>query len=360
MSLDLRLLRAARAFLDPELQAGKIQPADAYRVLADGRGAVACIRDGRGRALHVPLTGTGQQLFLWVHAAARSAARKPRRRWEEVRSEEVSRLHPRAGLAAPRSHAQGGDRGLRAGTEIRRRLEPMTARVRRTSLGAIVLAVLAASGGGAVCAQMPAEGAAAVGDVATVEVDARAGAARHHVRAPELPVAAGPLTLGLSEVAARAGTAPAGPLTSLGGPRFTAAGRGCRGGATRSTSMRSTWRFRRSDPPRRGSRDRHVDRARRGGAGTRDAAHGDGVAAHSRMESAGAVSGQDARSDDLTYQASVRLPDGWKFATALDTASRVRPAAPSSRPVSLTTLRRFDAARRDAICATSRSAAPRR
>jgi Bacterial protein of unknown function (DUF885) len=33
LSLDLRLLRAARAFLDPELQAGKIQPADAYRVL---------------------------------------------------------------------------------------------------------------------------------------------------------------------------------------------------------------------------------------------------------------------------------------------------------------------------------------
>jgi hypothetical protein len=33
MSLDLRLLRAARAFLDPELQAGKIQPEDAYRVL---------------------------------------------------------------------------------------------------------------------------------------------------------------------------------------------------------------------------------------------------------------------------------------------------------------------------------------
>lgn len=33
LSLDLRLLRAARAFLDPELQAGKIQPEDAYRVL---------------------------------------------------------------------------------------------------------------------------------------------------------------------------------------------------------------------------------------------------------------------------------------------------------------------------------------
>jgi len=33
ISLDYRLMRAARAFLDPELQSGKIQPADAYRVL---------------------------------------------------------------------------------------------------------------------------------------------------------------------------------------------------------------------------------------------------------------------------------------------------------------------------------------
>jgi hypothetical protein len=33
VSLDYRLMRAARAFLDPELQSGKIQPTDAYRVL---------------------------------------------------------------------------------------------------------------------------------------------------------------------------------------------------------------------------------------------------------------------------------------------------------------------------------------
>lgn len=33
VSLDYRLLRAARAFLDPELQAGTIQPADAMRIL---------------------------------------------------------------------------------------------------------------------------------------------------------------------------------------------------------------------------------------------------------------------------------------------------------------------------------------
>ncbi|HEY6928049.1 MAG TPA: DUF885 domain-containing protein [Thermoanaerobaculia bacterium] len=33
VSLDHRLLRAARAFLDPELQTGKIQPDDAYKVL---------------------------------------------------------------------------------------------------------------------------------------------------------------------------------------------------------------------------------------------------------------------------------------------------------------------------------------
>jgi uncharacterized protein (DUF885 family) len=33
MSLDLRLLRAARAFLDPELQSGKVPPEEAYKVL---------------------------------------------------------------------------------------------------------------------------------------------------------------------------------------------------------------------------------------------------------------------------------------------------------------------------------------
>ena len=33
ISLQLRLQRAARAFLDPELQSGKVTPADAYRVL---------------------------------------------------------------------------------------------------------------------------------------------------------------------------------------------------------------------------------------------------------------------------------------------------------------------------------------
>jgi uncharacterized protein (DUF885 family) len=33
ISLDYRLLRAARAFLDPELQSGKVTPEDAYRVL---------------------------------------------------------------------------------------------------------------------------------------------------------------------------------------------------------------------------------------------------------------------------------------------------------------------------------------
>jgi uncharacterized protein (DUF885 family) len=35
ISLDYRMMRAARAFLDPELQAGKIQPADAFRVLEE-------------------------------------------------------------------------------------------------------------------------------------------------------------------------------------------------------------------------------------------------------------------------------------------------------------------------------------
>ena len=33
ISLDYRLLRAARAFIDPELQSGKLKPEDAYRIL---------------------------------------------------------------------------------------------------------------------------------------------------------------------------------------------------------------------------------------------------------------------------------------------------------------------------------------
>jgi uncharacterized protein (DUF885 family) len=33
LTLQLRLLRAARAFLDPELQSGKVTPAQAYQVL---------------------------------------------------------------------------------------------------------------------------------------------------------------------------------------------------------------------------------------------------------------------------------------------------------------------------------------
>jgi uncharacterized protein (DUF885 family) len=35
ISLQLRMLRAARAFLDPELQEGKVTPGDAMRVLQD-------------------------------------------------------------------------------------------------------------------------------------------------------------------------------------------------------------------------------------------------------------------------------------------------------------------------------------
>jgi hypothetical protein len=37
ISLQFRLLRAARAFIDPELQAGRLQPADAMRILTTGR-----------------------------------------------------------------------------------------------------------------------------------------------------------------------------------------------------------------------------------------------------------------------------------------------------------------------------------
>ena len=81
MTLQLRLLRAARAFLDPELQAGKIDPEDAYEVLQTDVVLSPRVCDGGGRAVHVPRAGAGQQLFLRVHAAARAAQARPRRRW---------------------------------------------------------------------------------------------------------------------------------------------------------------------------------------------------------------------------------------------------------------------------------------
>jgi predicted metalloprotease with PDZ domain len=170
---------------------------------------------------------------------------------------------------------------------------------------------------------------------ASIEVDARQaprGIMSAHLR---LPVTAGPLTLVYPKwLPGR--HSPAGPLTSLGGPRFTAAGR--------------------TLPWRRDAVDMN-------------AFHLEIPAGVMNLEADleiltspapdGVVPGLEtprtatesllilewnqlllypagSRSDDLTFQASVHLPPGWKFATALSTVAVAD--AVQFAPVSLTTL----------------------
>jgi predicted metalloprotease with PDZ domain len=212
----------------------------------------------------------------------------------------------------------------------------MTARVRRTSIGAIVLAVLAASGGGTACAQMPAEGAAAVAGVATVAVDARAaprGILSAHL---ELPVAAGPLTLVYPKWLPGQHS-PAGPLTSLGGLRFTAAGRVL---PWRRDAV-DLYAFHLEVPSgvSRLGVDLEIDTSIapdgvvQGHETPRTATESLLILEWNQL----VLYPQDARADDLPYRASLRLPDDWKFASALETASSTGGSAQFAT-VSLTTL----------------------
>ena len=79
-----------------------------------GRGAVARVRRGGGRALHLSRAGPGQQLFLRLHQVDRVARGDGEGAGSQVQPEEVSRLHPGAGPAAAGPDAQSGDGTLRA------------------------------------------------------------------------------------------------------------------------------------------------------------------------------------------------------------------------------------------------------
>src|SRR5271170_7115791 len=170
---------------------------------------------------------------------------------------------------------------------------------------------------------------AASAGTAQIEVDAREaprGIMSAHL---VLPVAEGPLTLVYPKwLPGR--HSPAGPLTSLGGPRFTADGR--------------------TLPWRRDSVDLHAFHLDipRGVAQL-----GVDLEMLTSIAPDGVVQGletprtatesllilewnqlvlypQGARSDDLPYRASVRLPDGWKFASALEGASNTGGSAGTS------------------------------
>ena len=81
LTLQLRLLRAARAFLDPELQSGAVTPAQRLRGAREGCDAQPRLRQGGGGAVHLPLARAGQQLLLRLHAAALAAQGDRGRRW---------------------------------------------------------------------------------------------------------------------------------------------------------------------------------------------------------------------------------------------------------------------------------------
>jgi predicted metalloprotease with PDZ domain len=171
---------------------------------------------------------------------------------------------------------------------------------------------------------------------ATIEVDAREaprGIMSAHLL---LPVAEGPLTLVYPKwLPGR--HSPAGPLTSLGGPRFTAGGRTL------------PWRrdsvdlnaFHLDIPP--GIAQLGVDLE------ILTAPAPDGVVQGLETPRTATESllilewnqlllyPAGARSDDLDYEARVRLPPGWKFAVALDVVS-ADGGSVQFAPVSLTTL----------------------
>ena len=113
VSLDYRLLRAARAFLDPELQAGKIQPADAKRVLEQD--VVQSPAFAEEEVERYTYRAPGQANSYYYGYTKLIALRKDTEaaHGSEVQPEEVSRLHPGARLAAARPDAQSSDGGVR-------------------------------------------------------------------------------------------------------------------------------------------------------------------------------------------------------------------------------------------------------
>src|ERR1700734_3982985 len=203
----------------------------------------------------------------------------------------------------------------------------MTARAHRISLWAIALAILGTT------APRAQTGDAAV---ATVAVDARAaprGILSAHL---ELPVAAGPLTLVYPKWLPGQHS-PAGPLTSLGGLRFTAAG----GVLPWRRDAVDLYAFHLEVPSgvSRLGVDLEIDTSIapdgvvQGHETPRTATESLLILEWNQL----VLYPQGARADDLPYRASLRLPDGWKFASALETASSTSGGAEFAT-VSLTTL----------------------
>jgi predicted metalloprotease with PDZ domain len=174
---------------------------------------------------------------------------------------------------------------------------------------------------------------AAVADVTVDAREAPRGIMSAHL---ELPVTAGSLTLVYPKwLPGR--HSPAGPLTSLGGPRFTAGGRVL---PWRRDSV-DLFAFHLDVPPDvdRVGVDLEIDTSPapdgvvQGLETPRTATESLLILEWNQL----VLYPAGAHSDDLRYRASVKLPAGWKFATALDTASSTADGV-SFAPASLTTL----------------------
>ena len=112
ISLQFRLLRAIRAFSDPELQAGKMQPADVMKTLTvDGCFSVPFANQEVERyTFRMP--GQANSYFYGYTKLLAAAERHGSRARPEIRSEKIPRLHSRPRIVAARPDAQSGDGGF--------------------------------------------------------------------------------------------------------------------------------------------------------------------------------------------------------------------------------------------------------
>jgi hypothetical protein len=81
ISLQLRLLRAARAFLDPELQQGKNHSGAGHARPPERCGFIRRVRDGRSGTLHLPIAPARRfRISTGTRGCAKSALLR-KRRW---------------------------------------------------------------------------------------------------------------------------------------------------------------------------------------------------------------------------------------------------------------------------------------
>ena len=112
ISLHLRLLRAARAFLDPELQAGTIQPDDAYRVLE--KDVVISHAFAKEEVERFTYRAPGQaNSYFYGYTKLSRFARHGSRSRRKIQPEGLPRFCARARITAAGSAAPGRPRRIR-------------------------------------------------------------------------------------------------------------------------------------------------------------------------------------------------------------------------------------------------------